>query len=365
MADDTKLDAAFESQTMALKPDFKEITPDSIAALLKDHYGDGSQIELTDVQGGSEMSGMSSGIVIFDAKIGGEAAEFVLRYAPLNNPGRIFAEYNIEGQYHLHGVLNEAGLPVPRSVCCDAAGEILPLPGFIMNRVEGRAPDNPAYTSGIFAEATPEQRDSYRDDTLKALDQLHNLDWQKLGLERFCSLADEGKTLIERHLNWFWKTAQWSGLDPQSLSRIERLKQWLIANDPNYHRDDMTMTHGDSNLANYMFNDGKLVAMLDWEIAAIAQPALDVLGQCDFIDYCRSISPPEVQQIIPSRESWIARYEEISGKRLRDMEYFERLRGYTGLVIMTSILRSIPKEHQETYSTVLEPLWAHADAVTT
>ncbi|MBM70532.1 MAG: hypothetical protein CME43_13775 [Haliea sp.] len=157
-------------------------------------------------------------------------------------------------------------------------------------------------------------------------------------------------------------TAEWAGFSADITSQLKRLYHWLVDNQPSEHRDDLTLVHGDSNLANYMFRNDKLVAILDWEIAGIINPSMDIVIQCDFNDYCRRISPPEVRNIIPTKEQWISRYEELTGKRLADFEYWRKVASFTGLIIMHSILRSIPLEHQAAYSQVLDPLWAVANS---
>lgn len=360
MTEQSKVDEAFEQQTSALKPDFREIGEESLNALVRTQYGDDADIEVFDVGGGSEASGMSSGIVLFKAKVNGDVQDLVLRYAPYGNEGRIFVDYDIEGQYNLQRLLSAEGAPVPNAVSCDPDGKILPYPGFVMERVEGRMPDNPAYTSGLFGDATQAERDSYRDEIFGALEKIHTVDWQRLGLDKHCRQA-EGRTHTERYLSWFWKTAEWAGFEKQTLSRIGNLRQWLVDNQPTYHPDDMTLMHGDSNLANYMFHDGKLVAILDWELAGIGQPSLDIVMQCNFNDYCRVASPPEVHDIIPNEEEWIAAYTKVTGRELKDLEYYRAVSAYCGLIIMNSIFRSIPKEHLATYSTVIDPLWEIAD----
>lgn len=360
MTDDSKLDDAFDTQVSALKPDFKEIDKGNLETLLKAQYAKGEDVEVFDVSGGSEKSGMSSGIVVFNARVGEAVEKCVLRYAPLNNPGRIFAEYNIEGQFHLHKLLNDTGLPVPKPLCCDASGETLSLPGYVMQRIDGQVADNPPYTSGLFEGATKEQLDEFHEEIPKALHKIHTVDWQRLGLDKHCALA-EGRTYIEKYLNWFWKTVEWAEFSADENDRLGKIKTWLFDNQPSYHRDDLTLFHGDANFTNYMFSSGNMAAILDWEIAGIGQPAADIAMQCNTLEYCRQISSTEIQKNIPTGDEWIARYEHIAGKRLTDMEYFFRLTNFTGLVIMNSILRSIPKEHKTTYSTVIDPLWARAE----
>ena len=351
---DRTLENAVRSSVAALKPDFKEVSPESIKALLESLPDTEGEVEVFDTGGAGAGAGASSGIVIFSARINGATSDYVLRFAPYNNALRMFAEYDIAGQFQLHRVLSEQGLPVPRPVACDAQGECLPLPGFIMERVDGEGPDVTAYTSGLFANASEAQRAKMRDGIFTALGLVHSVDWQRLGLERYgCSAA--GRTPIERYLNWYWQTAEWSG--SPSIERLKRCRQWLFDNQPAYHQDDWTLVHGDSNLTNYMFKNGRLVAILDWELAGIGSPAMDIALQVNFNEYCRMAVPPEVQGIIATEQAWISRYEQATGRRLVDYDYFRKLISFTGLTIFISMNRGVPEAHKAAHAQGIEWLW--------
>ncbi len=352
---DTSMENAIRSATTALKPDFEDVGREHIVALLETQPDTEGEVEVFDIAGGGAGAGASSGIVIFSARVNGATNEYVLRFAPYNNELRIFAEYDIASQFHLHGMLSERGLPVPEPVACDAEGDRLPLPGFIMERVDGEVADTSAYTTGLFAKASETQLAKMHDEIFAALGRVHSVDWQRLGLEKYCCSAG-GRTPIERYLNWYWKTAQWSGFP--SIDRLRRCLQWLFDNQPSYHPDDWTLIHGDANLANYMFRNDRLVAILDWELAGIGSPSMDVALQVHFNEYCRMAAPPHARHRIPTEQAWISRYEEVTGSRLADYDYFRKVMCFTGLIVLTSMNRGVPEAHKAAHAQGYEWLWA-------
>ncbi|MDE0063454.1 MAG: phosphotransferase family protein [Gammaproteobacteria bacterium] len=349
------MENAIRSAMTALKPDFEEVGPERIKALLESQPETEGEVEVFDTVGGGAGAGASSGIVIFSARVNGATNDYVLRYAPYNNELRIFAEYDIANQFHLHRILSERGLPVPEPVACDANSDCLPLPGFIMERVDGEVPDTSAYTTGLFAKASEAQRAKMHDGIFAALGQVHSVDWQRLGLEKYCCSAG-GRTPIERYLNWYWKTAEWSGFP--SIDRLQRCRQWLFDNQPSYHSGEWTLVHGDANLANYMFRNDRLVAILDWELAGIGSPSMDIALQVNFNEYCRMAAPPDVQNLIPTEQAWKTRYEKVTGRRLADYDYFRKLMCFTGLIILTSMNRGVPEAHKAAHAQGYEWLWA-------
>ena len=113
----------------------------------------------------------------------------MLRFAPYDNELRICSEYDIVGQFHIQRILNEAGLRVPKALCYETIREFLPQPGFVMERIDGDVADANAFASGFFHDATDEQRATIVDEILKALGEVHAIDWQGRGLEAHCAKA--------------------------------------------------------------------------------------------------------------------------------------------------------------------------------
>ena len=351
MSDSVSREGATASATQALKPDFKVVDKASVEALLRAQPGS-EDAEVFELEGGSESSGSSSGIVMFSARINGEEKGYVLRFAPYNSEGRIFKDYNIEAQHYLHKLLSEAGVPVPASICFDVEGNYLPLPGFVMERIEAEVPNQPAFSSGLFSDAA--RIPTLLDEVLKGLAKVHAVDWKGLGLDKY-TRSGGGDSYLEQYINWYWETARWAELP--TLERMKPVRQWLMDNQPAMSEDEMTLVHGDTNLGNYMFKDDKLAAIIDWEMPAIAHPSLDIALLCNYFDHCRRASPPEIQAITPHAEEWKARYEEMSGNPLDHFDYFKALVSFTGTVILTSMGRSMPEEHQAGWAMMIEPLW--------
>src|SRR5690606_20388072 len=98
-------------------------------------------------------------------------------------------------------------------------------------------------------------------------------DWRELGLQWLENRA-EGTRPIERETNWLWHSIEYSEQD-EYIRALEPIKDWLIANEP---RDiETVLCHGDTNFGNYLFVDGKVSAVLDWEMAFLGAAECDVL----------------------------------------------------------------------------------------
>lgn len=346
------------SVAAVVKPGIESINAEYIASMLEHELKLQGGIEVFDIHGGSEKAGTSSGIVLFSARINGERGDYVLRFAPYDNENRIFAEYDIKGQFYIQKALSEAGLRVPNVIGYETDRKYLPQPGFVMDRIEGEIADANAYVSGFFHDATDQQRLTMLDEIMQALGEVHVFDWQKSGLDAHCMKAP-GDTPIERHLNWYWKTIEWAKIP--CARRLGRLRQWLIDNQPSYHRDDWSLVHGDTNIANYVFKHDKLISIIDWEMSAISHPSFDIASMCTYNAYCRLSSPPDLVETIPSDDVLKARYEEITGIRLVDFDYFQKLAAFPGLVTIASMGRAMPEEHQAANARLAEPLWAMAE----
>jgi aminoglycoside phosphotransferase (APT) family kinase protein len=312
------------------------------------------------LRGSGDKTGQSSGIVLFGANITGKTEQYVLRYAPMNNQQRIFAEYDIGGQFHLQRQLSRAGLPVPNGRWLDQTGEFLGLPGFVMDAIDGEVAHSSAFTGGLIAEATEEARGELFSQIFCSLDKVHNVEWRRHGLDAYVR-AGSGRTPIERYVNWFWKTAEW--IRSPQMDRLAKVRDWLLLNQPDYHHDEYRLVHGDPGLGNYMFKDSKVVAIIDWELAGIIHPTFDLAMQCSGFNYMKQAASAEVAAKIPDDSSWIAAYELATNRRIVDFDYFRKLVTLMSLIVFLSIDRSLSPEMKAAHEKMLEPTWAIAEAV--
>lgn len=339
----------------ATKPRFTDIDPADIRAFIAGRPDVVGSVEIENVRGGGANAGASSGVVLFDAVIGGQREAYVLRYAPMRNEGRIFFDYGIGHQFELQARLAAAGLAVPGARWVDPDGAALGLPGFVMDKVDGDVAHASPFSAGLIGDAEPLVRQRRIDSIFQALGTVHGADWQGAGVAPYVRQAD-GRTHFERYINWYWETVDW--VWPVQRERLERLRDWLFANQPELHHDDLSLIHGDPSLGNYMIDGDEVSAVIDWELAGIVSPAYDIAMQCMANSYYRAVSGPEVVARIPAEEDWIARYKHVTGRRLDDFDFFRKAVTLPLLVVQLSMSRNFPVEAREGFIAGLEPIWA-------
>jgi aminoglycoside phosphotransferase (APT) family kinase protein len=106
---------------------------------------------------------------------------------------------------------------------------------------------------------------------------LGRVDYKAAGLEDFGKIEGFLERQVPRWralLDSYRDYKDWPG--PASIPGIATVADWLIGNTP--PRFTSGLLHGDYHLANVMFrNDGpELAAIVDWELATIGDPLLDM-----------------------------------------------------------------------------------------
>lgn len=103
------------------------------------------------------------------------------------------------------------------------------------------------------------------------------LDFKAIGLEGFGKPDNFLERQVSRwkaQLSSYAELAGWTG--PQELPGVERVATWLEANRPLQFKPGIM--HGDYHLANVMYrhDSGELAAIVDWELATIGDPLIDL-----------------------------------------------------------------------------------------
>lgn len=287
-----------------------------------------------------ETSGFSSETLIFDAAWsdpdgGGERHEpLVARVAPVRY--QIFPEPRFEEQYRLMRVLDErTGIPVPPIRWYEPDDSTLGAPFFVMGRVDGRVPTDmpPYHMDGWVTEIPEDERAAMWWSTLEILADLHRLDPDALGLG-FLDEPEWGATGLDQRLNYYEHYLHWAYDGPQDVA--QEALGWLRAHRPD-EPDQPKVLWGDARIGNVIFQKGVPAAVLDWETAVLGAPEED-LAWFLFLDrhHSEGIGVPRLPGF-PSSEDTVARYAELLGRPLRNMEYYEVLSGFKFSVIMARI----------------------------
>jgi len=169
-----------------------------------------------------------------------------------------------------------AGTPVPHPALIAGCGdeEVLGAAFYLMEPVDGF---NPVGQLPEPHASSPAMQHAMGIALVDGIAELGRVDYREVGL------ADFGKPdgFLERQVpRWQAQLASygdmpdWSG--PAALPATDRIGGWLEANRP--AQFEPGIMHGDYHLANVMFrHDGPgLAAIIDWELATIGDPLLDL-----------------------------------------------------------------------------------------
>jgi aminoglycoside phosphotransferase (APT) family kinase protein len=98
---------------------------------------------------------------------------------------------------------------------------------------------------------------------------LHNIDWEKLGLQDY---GKPGNYVGRQVARW---TKQYKASETEHIPEMEKLIEWLPQHLPTDARD--SIVHGDYRLDNMILHptEPKVIAVLDWELCTIGDPMAD------------------------------------------------------------------------------------------
>ncbi len=261
-------------------------------------------------------------------KIGGE--EYVLRRGPLGpvapKAHDMAREFRVLQAVHPH--FPEA--PQVYHLCEDPA--VLGAVFFIMERRRGvilRDALPPAFA------ADPRRISEAIADCMV---RLHAIDIVATGLNAL------GKTegFLERQVHGW--ADRWNRAKTEDVPKIEAVIQWLVARLP--PSPPATLVHNDYKLDNLMLRDGsgKIEAVLDWEMATVGDPLADLGLTLCYWSWVEAPglraggqAPITVQPGWYTRDEFVTRYAERTGRDLSGIGYYEVLGIFKLAVILQQI----------------------------
>lgn len=312
-----------------------ERTREQLIAWLRGRLPRARALELSPLAGPS-ATGFSNDTLLFD--LGYEedgrriARSLVCRVQPIGSG--VFPRYDVAQQYRVMDALRGSAVPVPRMAWLEPDPEPLGAPFFVMERVAGRIPtDTPPYhTGGWVTEIAPDERRALWNAAVDALAAIHVQDPAALGLD-FLDAPPPGADTVSWQIEHWRRYYQWVGLPQPTL---DAALAWLDAHRP---RDDGApgLCWGDARIGNMIFDGGRCVAVLDWELATLGPPEMD-LGWFLYMDrhHAEGCGAPRLAGF-PDRAETIARWEAASGRGARDVAFWEVFTGFRFATILTRI----------------------------
>jgi len=234
------------------------------------------------------------------------SGRYVLRRKP---PGTLLrSAHAVDREFRVQRALSGSDVPVPHMyhLCLDE--DVIGSIFYVMECVGGEVHFDPRLPG-----KDNETREAMFDDMNRVLAALHDVDCEAVGLGDF---GKPGSYFQRQVARW---SKQYHASETEALADMDALIRWLEENMP---EDDgiTTLVHGDYRIDNMIYSpEGRILAVLDWELATLGHPYSDLAYQCM---QWRMPPGPDTRGFgdldrttlgIPSERAYIERYCERRG----------------------------------------------------
>lgn len=280
-------------------------TPDALATWLR---GVGQQVtgQVTIRRIGFGQSNITCAVV-------DEAgAQWVLRQPPLGR--RSASAHDVLREARIMRALQDSPIPVPTVIGTGEGADGHPF--VVMNRVPGA----PLETEAEAAELTPDARRELGLQVIGVFAALHRLDPVDVGLQ------DLGPRdgYVQRQMRRIGEAWQQFGTGSRHHGAWDDVRGGLEVDPP--APSSPSIVHGDYRLANLMVHDGRVSAVLDWELSTIGEPLADLAWLLDDwkppSEPANTMPSPTRAGAFPDRDELLERYSQASGIDVARIDYY-------------------------------------------
>jgi aminoglycoside phosphotransferase (APT) family kinase protein len=228
----------------------------------------------------------------------------------------------IRREWRIIEALTGTDVPHAEAVAVCADPSVLGRAFYLMGFVDGWSPmSQPGWPAPFDADLAARQALAYQ--MAEGIARLSAVDWRAKGLH------DLGRPdgFHERQVGRW--TAFLERIKGRELPGFDVAAGWLRAHRPLDYIPGLM--HGDYQLANVMFRHGgpaRLAAIVDWEMGTVGDPKLDMAWMVQSWPEEVTASPatdfpghPDLSGM-PPRSALLARYAEVSGRQVEDIDYY-------------------------------------------
>ena len=278
---------------------------------LDDALGDRVPITVTALTGGGSCE-------VFAVDRG--PARWVLRRAPRHASSA--TAHDVLREFRILDAIKDQPVPIARPIVACAADEVFGAPFYVMERIDGRpilqsVPDAWA--------AAPETHGRALEELVDALVAIHAVDWRSCGLG---DLAHTDDYLARQLTRWL---SQLDSYDGRDLPAARDIAGWLDAHRP--ADQPGALCHGDYKLDNVLFAPvapPRLLAVVDWEMASIGDPMIDLAWALIFypgpdgtMPLGTTREPKFAVEHLPDRIACLERYAVRSGRDTNAIDWYD------------------------------------------
>lgn len=254
---------------------------------------------------------------------------FVLRRPPL---GQVLESAHDMGREHrIVSALGPTDVPVPPiyGLCTDPT--VNDAPFYVMGFVEGQVLHDRAMATRV----PDAERASIGIDAIEILARLHALDPDAVGL----GTLGRKEAYVARQLRRWSK--QWAQSKTRELPDLDAVFHVLEERIP--EQVGASIVHGDYRLGNCIVRDGRIEAVLDWELCTLGDPLADLAYLLnnwappdEIADGAPNNHPTAAGGFAP-RTELLDRYAEQSGRDLSEISYYRAFSYYRGAAIAEGV----------------------------
>ena len=236
--------------------------------------------------------GQSQETWLLEALVGDDTRRFVLR---VNPPGGGIVPLPLKREWEVFVRLARSPIPVGEPLWYgEDPAWFGGRPYFVRAMVEGSTEVPGLRDTGPAGEALRRQVALEHAEKLALL---HTLDWRSYGFGEVLDEPADPADAIRREFET-WR-AIWEEVRPEPMPMVTtalyRLEEWLPASAPR-----ISLLKGNNGLGEEIWRDGRIVAMSDWELASLGDPAQDWAFSQGLLD-------------LWDRDATLAHYQRVAG----------------------------------------------------
>lgn len=284
---------------------------DRLTQFFDEAFGDHEPITVTPMVGGGSCE-------VFAIERAGE--RWVLRQAPRHASSS--TAHDVLREFRILDAIKDQPVKIARPVVACDDPEVFGSHFYVMERVDGvpvRSNVPPAWASA------PETHGHALEQLVDAIVEIHAVDWQACGLG---DMAHTENYLQRQSTRWLSQLESYGGRD---LPSAHTVGAWLEANRPADQAP--TLYHGDYKIDNVLYAPDappNLLAVVDWEMASIGDPLVDLAWAMIFHPgpdgtmRLGMAKEPRFSMVgLPAQEDLVARYAERSGRDVSNIGWYD------------------------------------------
>ena len=293
---------------MSREADPPGIRRDAVEKWVSAHV-DGVEVPLTFTRIKGGHSNLTYEVTAADGR------RLVLRRPPLGE--LLPTAHDMTREWRFISAFHPTPVPVPPPLAYCEDHDVIGAPFYVMSFVEGHVMHDATVAEEHYDETG---RRAAGESFIEVLADMHSFDPDDIGLS---DIARKEGYIARQLKRWY---SQWNASKTRELPAVDEVHDRLSAQIPD--QGPARVVHGDYRLGNCITSfEGRITAVLDWEIATLGDPLADVGYVLHSWPEPGEAGPahrmsPTVVEGFPTRAELTQRYAARSGRDLSNIDFY-------------------------------------------